>query len=126
MFNFFHRMMNPHCPQCIAERECKNCDTLRSLLEQERFEKNKLLESILQKPVSEPSAPISELEEVRPKFTPWRVRQQLLEQEDRAKAKILREQDNQGIVNNSHKSLRESQQIEELEKELGIGVENAR
>jgi hypothetical protein len=46
-----------------------------------------------------------EMKPIIPQFTPWRVKQQMLEQEDRAKAVIMRNKE---------------KEIAELEKELGV------
>jgi hypothetical protein len=65
-----------------------------------------LLHRLLDKDKIEP--PQTEKEEfkpVTPQFTPWRVRQQMLEAEDRAKADLMRAK---------------AKEIAELEKELGV------
>jgi hypothetical protein len=46
-----------------------------------------------------------EYEPIKPAFTPWRVRQQMLEAEDRQKARLMKDK---------------SAEISALEKELGI------
>lgn len=111
---FFHEFMNPHCDHCkedkLISKECKNCDDLRLLLAQEKQEKTRLLEVILQKdnPViaeSQETKPIS-----LPRSTPWRIRQQMLEEDDRVKASIM---------NRIEKDMK-VQTIDELEKELNI------
>jgi uncharacterized Zn finger protein (UPF0148 family) len=110
MSNFFHRLLHPHCPECNAERlekkVCSSCETLRSLLESEKQEKQQLLNSILEKPKVEEPRTVTQ-EEIRPKYIPWRVKQQILEQEDRKKAELLKKKN------------------EELEAELGKEEINA-
>jgi hypothetical protein len=48
-----------------------------------------------------------ELTPIKPQFTPWRVRQQYLEAEDRQKAKLMRDK---------------VKEIEDLEKEVGLSA----
>ena|SRR5215467_6719360 len=113
-----HHLFNPHCPECAHERECKNCQIFRDLFESERFEKNKLLQALINKntPVEVPEVITNKsIEPIQPKHIPWAVRRQMLEAEDRQKAKILREQKLE------QKSI---QSIEELEEELGIAEES--
>lgn len=105
--NWLHRLLNPHCPDCNLvkqeEKVCKNCDTLRSLLEIEKFEKKRLLDEILRKdePIIQQEV---KFEEIKPKHVPWRVKQQTLEENDRIKAKILADR----------------AKIEKMEKELQL------
>ena len=114
MIKFFHRLFNPHCSFCHSDdtykNTCKSCEVLQHQLEVVNFEKKQLLDSILVKPV-EPIQIEPDLEKVKSKFIPWKVRQQMLEEEDRVKARILRKQS-----------------IDELEEQLKIKegeVENA-
>lgn len=112
LFEFFHHMLNPHCPDCRMEHECKNCQTLRDLLEAERYNNKQLLNSLLEH-VSGPKEEAPKLtEDYKPvsNSLPWRVRQQMLEENDREKARIIREQ-----AQNTH-----SLSTAELEKELGV------
>ena len=84
---------------------CENCEMLRSLLEQERYNNRKLLDSLLE--VVKPSVVASERSEppkpIMPKNIPWSVRQQMLEQESRITAQLLKQKS-----------------IENLEEELGV------
>jgi len=100
---WIHHLFNPHCSECAHEKECKTCETLRQLLETEKFEKKQLLEYFAY-PKKEVES--IQIEPISPKAQsiPWRVRQQMLEAEDREKAKIL-------------------SRNTELEKELGIEEE---
>ena len=110
--NWLHHLFNPHCPDCLAEQHCKNCDTLRDLLEIEKFEKRELLKHLLHEP---PAPEVVKYEgtpqEVRPKTISWRVRREMLEQEDRVKAQTIQRQQ---AEEKSAKS------VDELEKELGV------
>jgi hypothetical protein len=118
---------------------CKSCETLKNQLDIANYEKKQLLESILQSDThrtashtqSEASAP----QQIKPHSIPWAVRKQMLEAEDRQKARILNENarndlkfaaditraDSGGIkviIPNPNPNPNE---IEELERELGIG-----
>ena len=100
--DFINHLLSPHCHECDLNKECLNCLKFIQLLDQEKSEKRKLLDtliSLLSEPVEdkvETPAPI------KPALVPWRIKKELLEQEDRKKAQILKEQ------------------TEELEKELNI------
>lgn len=112
--NWFHHLFNPHCEECAHERECKTCETMRSILEVERFEKKQLLERLLELTAPE----VHERVEIKPetlkaRAIPWRVRKEMLETEDRAKAKILHEQ-----------AQERGTTVEDLEKELGVSNAN--
>lgn len=95
---------------------CSNCEMLRLVLATEQFEKKQLLQSVLEltKPVVETKPEKvhpDELKPILPTHIPWRVRQQMLEQEDRVKAKIINE-----------KKL-ELESIAKLEKDLGVNTD---
>jgi hypothetical protein len=114
---WFHHLLNPHCIECAHDKECKTCDTLRDMLEAERFEKKQLLNRILEltaKPTNEVRdvAPKNDFEELRPRKVSWNVKRAMLEEEDRAKARVIAE-----------RKLHEQESvktIEELERELGV------
>lgn len=99
------------------EKVCQSCETLRQQLEIANYEKEKLLSKILTTPEKEPDRTVApEPQAVRPKTIPWRVRQQMLEHEDREKAKLLRnapKPDSTGKVS-----------TDDLEKELDIAESN--
>ena len=84
---------------------CEACEILRSQLDESNRERKELLHRLLDKDKTEP-LPVKEQEEepqpLKPQFVPWRVRQQLLEAEDRKKAELMKN-------------------VEKLEKELGVG-----
>lgn len=106
---WLHHLFNPHCPDCLVEQHCKNCDTLRDLLEIEKFEKRELLRSILADKDALPEQKYDGTpQEVRPKTVSWRIRREMLEQEDRVKAQVIQRQK------------MDAQSVGELEKELGV------
>lgn len=119
MINFFHKLFNPHCPDCRQEKEeskiCPTCDTLRQLLETEKFENKQLLDRLLFVPSNPPVEQNGEPIPIRQNPISLRVRREMLEKEDRAKAQVLQRKE---------KELTYS--TEDLEKVLGIEDEDAR
>lgn len=109
MFNWLHHLFNPHCEHCYAEKQCSNCETLKTLLESERYEKGKLVQQIIEitKPqVETVLAPKLSAEESKPQIVSWRVKRDLLESEDRAKAKIISDR----------------KRVDDLEKQVGVNI----
>ena len=112
---WFHHLFNPHCPDCAIERTCRSCDDLRTLLAQERYDKQQLLNQLLL--ITNPTAPVIEPKEekawqpIKPRHVSWSVKKEMLEAEDRAKAEILRKK---------NEEITKVQSIEDLEKELGV------
>lgn len=68
---------------------CDSCETLKHQLEISNLDKNKLLDRLLEKP--EPVVEREPAQITRPLNIPWNVRRQMLEAEDRAKAKLMRD-----------------------------------
>jgi len=90
----------------LTDPPCESCDILRMQLAESNAERRDLLHRLLEpKQVEPPSIQSEEPVAITPQFTPWRVRQQILEQEDRQKAKLMRDR---------------SAEIDKLEKEVGI------
>jgi hypothetical protein len=91
---------------------CGTCEVLREQLAHSERERRELLQRLLEKDKPEPlPTPKEDLEPIKTtNFIPWHVRQQMLEAEDRKQAQLLKDK---------HK------EIEDLEKELGIGPESA-
>ncbi len=109
--NWLHKLLNPHCSHCIDElREkkiCSSCEILKMELSRVRDDNDRLLDRILEKPV-QPIESDKPANITKPANVPWRVRQQMLEEQDRVKANLLK---------NAPKP---SQSIESLEQELGV------
>ena len=85
---------------------CETCEILRFQLEESNRERKELLHKLLNK--DEPKPPVfseDELKPVQSQFIPWRVKQQMLEQEDRRTMQLRKEKENE---------------ISQLEKELGV------
>jgi len=114
MINFIHHFFAPHCPHCIDEKRealiCNSCEILRHELEVVRLENKVLLDRILEKPVESKPIDINELKPIGPKNISWNVRRQMLEAEDREKAKLMKST--------------EVPTLEELEKELDVAESN--
>jgi hypothetical protein len=88
------------------DSSCQTCEVLRQALDESNRERRELLNRLLTKDqVEPPSTTKEELTPIKPQFTPWRVRQEMLEAEDRQKARIMKEKE---------------KEIDELEKELGV------
>lgn len=107
---------------------CQTCEVLQLQIEEVQRQNKFLLEKLLTKdvpaPVIEPTS-VDEMQPVGPRYVPFRVRQAALEQEDRAKAEILRK--NKEEVEQAKKRLvnaptvaQQQASIENLEKELGL------
>ena len=90
----------------LSDAPCESCEILRMQLAESNAERKELLHRLLDKDKPEPPPLESEApQSITPNFVPWRVRQQMLEQEDRQRAKLTRERE---------------LEIEKLEKEVGI------
>lgn len=106
---WLHRLLNPHCIHCIEElrenRICNSCETLRNQLADSNAERIRLFELIIKKETPDnQSVPYTEpLKPTTSRFTPWSTRKQILETEDKEKARILRQH---------------SASVEDLEKEV--------
>src|SRR5580765_817468 len=91
----------------LEELPCETCEVLREQLSKSERERGELLHRLLEPSKSEPlpSVNVEELKPIQPQYTPWRVRQQMLEAEDRQQAQLMREK---------------AKEIADLEKELGV------
>jgi hypothetical protein len=91
----------------LPDPTCATCEVLRELVASSEKERRELLTKLLEKDKPEPLIPpvAEDLRPFTPQFVPWRVKQQMLEAEDRKKAELMRNKANE---------------IEELEKELGV------
>lgn len=100
--NIFHRWWNPHCPDCRDEEEKERHNPTIEILQSELDRITRANERLLAQLIA-PAEPIKRettkeiadrLAEMKPvrQSIPWRVRQQMLEEDDRVKARILKEQ----------------------------------
>lgn len=96
-----------------VEEVCASCETLKQQLEIANYEKEKLLNRIMEKPEPERvSAP--EPQATRPRMVPWNVRRQMLEREDREKARLMRDAPKPDATLKSD--------VAELEKEMDVAA----
>lgn len=96
-----------------GNKVCESCETLKHQLEVANYEKKQLLDRLLFTPPPVSVEPAPEI--TTPKSLPWRARRQILEAEDREKARAMREAAKPDAVIST----------EDLEKELNV-VEKAR
>lgn len=114
MIKFFHQLFRPNCSCNIcAAPKCETCEVLRVQLDYERANNRQLINSLIAQVTPEKSV-IAQTTNTPVNIgpTPWRVRQQMLEEEDRAAAKIKRDKELEQQANKLTTA--------ELEKELGI------
>lgn len=123
MSNWFHRFLNPHCPQCLADKlEDVNpvIEELKTELASLRYDRDRLLKHILE-PKESPGINVAiptnvKLQEDEPvrignRPMPFAARRAMLEAEDRAKAQRLAEF-----------SKNQEEAINKLEKELKLDI----
>lgn len=94
--------------------KCESCEVLKIALERSNLEKDRLMERLFQNNLPSDitnQKPQEIPKPIMPRNIPWHVRQQILEREDREKARLMRE---------APKS-----DTEELERELGINAGSA-
>lgn len=82
---------------------CNNCQVLSALLDTERYTNQRLLNRILKEDIEIPIVSEEKIEPIRNRHVPWKIQREMMEAEDREKAKLQR-----------------AQNIEELETELKI------
>ena len=83
-----------------------------------RAEKQKLLDRLIDPPKPEPVVPQELPQPVQRGPLPWALRRNILEEQDRAKANIIKEQADKAA------RLMDSKEVEKLEKELGVNDAN--
>jgi len=84
---------------------CRSCETLRLELQRTNVEKQRLLDQFV---FTHRAGPSEDNKPLVPNMIPWKVKREMLEQEDRAKAATMRR-------------IEEDKKMAELEKELGVG-----
>lgn len=87
-FNQFYiwlcHLFTPHCDECLHRGDCKNCDQLYQLLERERIERNKLIELLSPKQISEANVEV-DYQNISKPLT-WRAQREQLERDAFRKA----------------------------------------
>ena len=90
--------------------ECPTCESLRTQLERVQAENARLMNHIINPPQPETPTEAPQMPQpIPPRTVPWNIRRQMLEAEDREKAKILRRKEDELESEN-----------EQLEKEVGV------
>lgn len=112
-----HHLWNPHCKECRDEasenKVCRSCEILERELAIVREENRRLLEKLLEpEPVPIKEESLTQEKFKLPNVVPWSVKRQLLQQEDRNKARAMKEAPKPDMT--------PSKDVEELEKELGV------
>lgn len=99
---------------------CATCEVLKESLAIERQFNKVLFDRLLEKGSAEPlvKEEEKELTPIRPPFVPWRVRQQMLEAEDRKTAQLLAEKKKE--MAQAKNAEQRDPSISMLEKELEI------
>jgi hypothetical protein len=91
---------------------CESCETLKMQLAMVNQQNEKLLARLMEKPESIPDRTTApNLVALPPKNVPWRVRQQMLENEDKARAEAMKKAAKPDTE-------QEKKETEEFEKEL--------
>jgi hypothetical protein len=113
---WLHRFLHPHCQHCIDARACQSCDVLKIELERTCRERDKLLDTILNKDKPQPRPELTNIQPVT-RQVPWHIKRQQLEQADREEAAKLRAAED----GKTEQLLTDKQkEVESLEKELGV------
>lgn len=115
-YEFRERKLRLEEEKTQSEKICSSCEVLRMALDRANHEKEQLLSKILNPPKEEEVKEANEPLPIKSRHIPWRVRQQMLEEEDRVKAKVL--QEHQENLKEANKA-----SIQKLESKLGIANE---
>ena len=121
------RMENEH-EDSLIERQvtCQSCEALKLEIARLHDQNNRLIEGILDKPEPEKPMDITGLKPILPKqHLNWNARRQVLEQNDREQARILRQHADELKANNIEPTKTVSSTTEplttsQIEQELGI------
>lgn len=92
---------------------CVSCDTLKEQLSHKNWECEQLIKQITTKPDAPKVEPPIEI--TKPRYIPWNARRQMLEAEDRERARALR-----NAAQPDASSLADKTDTEALERELDI------
>lgn len=104
---------------------CSSCMVLESQLIIANAERERLLSTMLEftKPIAEEKHNVKDIVPIHTRALPWRVRQQMLEENDRAKAAAMRRAAEESAQLNDtvpNKQPITQEHIEEVERQLGI------
>lgn len=113
--NWLHKLFHPHCEHCLLEEQeskhCRTCEVLEMELAHLRGANQDLLLRLLN-PIKQTEPEVLDTRNLKPimpqgRELPWRVKQQMLEREDRDRAQKEKLAGRPDIV-------------EKLESELGV------
>jgi len=102
-------------------RPCESCEVLKISVEQLRADNQRLLDRMLEKPEPEVRPATDNVTPIIPRGRqmPWRVRQQMLEENDRHQAKLMRDAPRPSpVIATPADTTTEQLEDEVLEKEL--------
>ena len=102
----------------IDEKVCQSCETLKQQLEIANYEKGQLLNRLLKEPEKIPEVTEAPPMKVMPRVVPWQVRRQMLEKEDREKARLLKNAPKPTAVETKVQTEEEKKETELFEQEL--------
>lgn len=102
----------------LEPETCNTCEILRFQLDESNRERKELLQQLLDRNKPEPFTPPDEeeLKPLLPHRVPWAARRQMLEAEDREKARVLAQKAREIAEANA----KADPKIEQLENELSI------
>lgn len=100
-------------------RVCATCDYLKIQVEIERQFNRVLFEKLTNKSIAEITPEQYKPEPVIPKFTPWRVKKQMLEQEDARAYQIMKKREEE-LLSGVNLAPKEDPDVIALEKEMGL------
>jgi len=128
LIKFFHQLFNPHCEHCVQDKlenkVCESCEILKTQLEIANFEKSRILEALLHKDDIQLPVQIGaeNLQPVRPRHVPWKIRKAELEENDRVQKELRDKVEKVVEQDNAISSVQPAtiKSVEELERELAI------
>lgn len=97
MFNWLREFYEMRRDARREDMICETCEVLKHELEVVRIENQQLLDRILHVPELPKAIDTSEIKPIMPRSIPWNVRKQILESEDRERARLLKQQSIQGL-----------------------------
>jgi hypothetical protein len=119
MANWFHRFFNPHCQHCAEleyESACASCEVLKEEVNTLRRQNDTLLNRILEVPRIEERTVAPAPQTVLPKMVPWAVKRQMLEAEDREKARAMRNAAKPDTVEDMERAMKSVETEREAQK----------
>jgi hypothetical protein len=108
--HWLHHLLNPHCDECLREKECPNCDLLKQLLADERRNNQRIIEFFVPEKNEDVSEKLKiDLTNYKPTKS-WRVLREELERNSKAEAQALKR----------YQEEKDKLKTSELEAEAGV------